>query len=133
MRVWLRMSLSVRVFPSPIWKFCGGGDFTAPVVGLQGFLAELIVEKALPCGDEPKAPGIGVIIPFVLTTGTFTSAVFNANNQPGVTLEGSVTGENFSCDQWTETDGPGILVFNPPVVGFLFLPGDFVVAWVFDD
>ncbi len=102
-------------------------------VGTLGFPAELITEEELPCGDEPEAPGVGILLNFPFTTSTAAGTVFNANNEPGVTLEGSVTGENFSCDQWTERDGPGTLVFTAPLVGFQSLPEDSVISWVFDD
>ncbi len=96
-----------------------------------GLWAEITLEEELPCGDEPAI--FAGIFEFPFTTSTSAATVFNANNEPGVTLQDSVTGENFSCDDWTTEDGPGTLVLAQLAVGFQFLPEDSVVSWVFDD
>ena len=105
-----------------------------PFLGTLGLPVEFVFETALPCGDEPEALGAGVIIPLALATGTGTDTIEDANNQPGLTLQRQVTAENFSCDQWTQEDGPGSLRTSSL---FLDVPGspplDIINQFVFDD
>ena len=90
---------------------------TDPVTGLtQGLPVEILTELALPCGDEPDAPGAGAIVPLTLTTATAAGQVVDFNNEEGEILAGEQMGENFSCINWAQEDGPGTLVFSGPLL-----------------
>jgi len=119
-----------------------GAMVLAPVPGqgvdLNGLPVVLTTEKALPCGDEGTPP----VTDFALTTGIARSTIFNFSNQPdscttgkfgetcatdadcdtapgmGDGLCGKLTyeiqGQNFSCQNWSTTNGPGCLVLTAP-------------------
>jgi len=78
-----------------------------------GLPVELLRERSTPCGDEGVT---GVRQPLGLTTARSWAWIRNSNNQPGVTLSAEITGVPFSCESWTEEDGPGTLVFSTPIL-----------------
>ncbi|MGD9764315.1 MAG: hypothetical protein AB7V27_11415 [Candidatus Binatia bacterium] len=102
---------------------------------INGLPAEIVTERALPCGDEPNAPGLSVVL--ALTSDWVRCEILDANDQAGMTLADERDGENFSCDAWTTEDGPGVLQFCAPVlhqvVAGIPQPVDLVTTFVFDD
>lgn len=92
-----------------------GGLILAPdLIGPGGaFDVRITTETALPCGDE-GVPAFDV--PLVLTTGRVRTTIADERNFPGSELQTSITGENFSCAEWEEEDGPGAVSFS----GFAF-------------
>ena len=107
-----------------------GEMFMAPFGGLAGFPVEISQESALPCGDEE--PSGGMSTPIVLTTQRSQGAVFDANGTPGLTLAFDVFGEPFSCESFSQENGPGILAFAAPQIGLPIL-GDGVTQFRFVD
>ncbi len=117
-----------------------GSAVLAPVFGLNGLPVELSFEQSLPCGDEPTAPGFSQS--FAFTTGTARAIVQNVSNEFGVCSDNSrctqdsdcdhadgvgrgvcghqliheVRGENFSCQDWQNPNGPGCFVLAAPVL-----------------
>ena len=80
-----------------------------PVNGFtKGLPVQVLQEHALPCGDE-NVTGLTTSIAF--TTGHAVGTVLDYNNQPGM-LSADVIGVPFSCDAWTQEDGPGTLVLS---------------------
>lgn len=100
---------------------------------IVGLPLEVMTEDALPCGDEPSAPGISTT--FALTTGTYTATLFDPNNEEDTELTATVTGENFDCDRWTGEDGPGTLVLTGAVFDVPTALGvtDIMSTWVWVD
>ena len=82
-------------------------------LNLQGLPVRLSIQTSLPCVD----PGPGSAITFALTSGQATSVIENFSNDP---LHQTVTitskGENFSCADWRNPNGPGRLVLNAPAL-----------------
>ncbi|HUI27309.1 MAG TPA: hypothetical protein VL403_14600, partial [Candidatus Kryptonia bacterium] len=71
------------------------------------------------CGDGP--PGQLSALPFV--SGPISVQIFHVD-AGSTTRSYSTQGENFSCPNWTATDGPGRLVFGiPQLYGFSLSPG----------
>ncbi|GIW45157.1 MAG: hypothetical protein KatS3mg077_2439 [Candidatus Binatia bacterium] len=117
-----------------------GSAVLAPVFGLQGLPVELSFEQSLPCGDEPVAGGFSQA--FAFTTGTARAVVHNVSNEFGLCSDNSsceqdsdcdpadgpgrgvcghrlvhdTTGENFSCEDWRNPNGPGCFVLAAPVL-----------------
>lgn len=117
-----------------------GSAVLAPVLGLNGLPVELSFEQSLPCGDEPVASGFSQS--FAFTTGTARAVVRNVSNEFGLCSDNSactqdsdcdhadgpgrgvcghqlvhtVRGENFSCEDWQNPDGPGCFVLAAPVL-----------------
>jgi hypothetical protein len=91
--------------------------------GLNGFPMELILENALPCGDE----GPGLPQAFAMTTGLSRTTVFNFNNGAD-DFPFSQTGTNFDCKDWASSPGKFVLSFavlhqfggNDVITGFEF-------------
>lgn len=107
-----------------------------PMNGLtNGLPAEIVVERATPCGDEPSAVGLSVVL--ALTSDRTRCEVHDHNNVAGATLEDDKSGENFSCGEWTREDGPGLLQFCAPVLNQVIVgvanPIDVITTFVFDD
>ena len=99
--------------------------------GLNGLPVELSIENTPPCGDE----GPGQQITFALTTGTSESMILDVNNSgtnnSGTKATFSAQGQNFSCSDWQDSNGPGRLVLTAPTLnlgGF----GDLLTAFIFD-
>jgi len=92
-------------------------DPTYPTVGIP---VEITTETALPCGDEPGA-GFGVV-DIAFTTGLSRATIFDANNAAGSDLVTEQQGENFSCENWTQEDGPGTLVLVAPIIDLAVPP-----------
>lgn len=99
-----------------------------PGRSLVGLPAELTVETALPCGDE----GAGSVHSFVFVTGRAASRIEDVNDAPGVTLSDEERGENFSCQNWTQENGPGRLVLSVPALHGLGV-ADVITVYVLDD
>jgi hypothetical protein len=60
------------------------------------------------------------------------TAILNTNGEPGETFTHEERGENFSCQTWSEEDGPGRLVIGLPALhGFVGV--DMISLFVFDD
>ncbi|MBI3784291.1 MAG: hypothetical protein HY270_12920, partial [Deltaproteobacteria bacterium] len=133
----------------------GAGAVTlAPAAGLTGLPVQLSLESALPCGDE----GQPAASPFALTSGIARTVIKNFSNADKVCSDGSMCkqdsdcdtaaggpgkgkcgttltydakGENFSCSQWTKSDGPGCLVLGAPTLNTSPMGGDLVTAFKF--
>ena len=78
----------------------------------QGLPAELTFETALPCGDE----GPGVARQFGFVSALSRTEILNADKVIGQLLAHEQRGENFSCDNWTQENGPGRLVLGFPTL-----------------
>lgn len=105
-----------------------------PGTGLTvGLPVAVVNEQALPCGDEPEASGMSTA--FALTSGRGRAEVLDFNNQPGAVLSYEVSGENFSCTDWTREDGPGVLVLSSPLLNTLAAGADtdIITSFVLDD
>jgi len=76
---------------------------------IAGIPIEFSQEAATPCGDE-RVAGTRLAIGF--TTGRSISEIKHFNNEEGMTLSGEITGVPFSCDNWSQEDGPGTLVLS---------------------
>lgn len=117
----------------PIESTPGGGDSGAGslVISLP---FDVVSEMALPCGDEPEATGQQASI--LLTTGISTATIRHVNDSDKVLSE-ELTGENFSCPDWTREDGPGTLLLAAPVIdapsGMSDLYFDIINVFSFDD
>lgn len=131
-----------------------GAAVLAPVFGLRGLPVELSFESALPCGDEPVSAGFSQS--FAFTTGTARAVVHNVSNEFGLCSDNSscqvdsdcdradgpgkgvcghflsheVRGENLSCQDWRNPDGPGCFVLAAPVLHG-FQGGDLVTEFKF--
>lgn len=95
---------------------------------LVGLPAEFTVEASLPCGDE----GPGSVSSFVFVTGRAVSRIDDLNDVPDATLVDEERGENFSCQNWTQENGPGRLVLSLPVLHGLG-GADAITVYVLDD
>ena len=105
-----------------------------PVNGLtKGLPVRIITEAALPCGDEPAAPGFDTTM--ALTTGLSRCTVADYNNQEGAALTAEITGAPFECATWDVENGPGTLVVAAPSLNLLVngAPTDSIATFVFDD
>lgn len=98
------------------------------VAGLQGLPVELTVEAALPCGDE----GPGVATSFGFVTGLFRAVIDDVDDTVGSSLVHDETGENFSCWNWSQENGPGRLVVGLPALHG-FAGADLISVFVLDD
>lgn len=113
-----------RFIPSGGTGDTGPGSLTfAPISGLAGLPARLNLERALPCGDE----GLGQPLGFALTSTRAQAIIQDVSNNLGQTLNFALeqaTGatvrqfelQNFSCEQWTNPQGPGCLGLVAPVL-----------------
>jgi hypothetical protein len=102
-------------------------------LGTNGLPVEIVMESALPCGDE-EAPGMSTEIG-LSSAGTIVR-VLDFNAAAGATLEYQAAGESFSCESWTEENGPGMLVFAGISLDVPALPGtttDLINVFVWDD
>jgi hypothetical protein len=106
-----------------------GEMIMAPFSGLNGFPVEITQESALPCGDE-GAGGMSAAI--ALTTMRSAGRVLNADDIEGEVREFDLTGQPFDCENFSEENGPGILVFAAPQLGLPIL-GDGVTQFRFVD
>jgi hypothetical protein len=114
-----------------------GGLIIAEIPGLgnPGFLVRITTETALPCGDEGPPTFEGAL---PLTTGTVSTSLVDVDNTPGARLGAETTGVNFSCNRWTEENGPGTLTlqsvtYDSAPAGLGGLTIDLITAFVFDD
>jgi hypothetical protein len=114
-----------------------GGDsgtgavlITADEMGQEGgFPVTISLESALPCGDEGAE---GSLLPLVLTSATLTATIIDRNDVEGEVLLAEREGENFSCEEWTQENSSGRLVFATPVLHGL-MGEDAIFVFVFDD
>ena len=105
-----------------------------PMSGLiAGLPAEIVSEAALPCGDEPVAPGFSGAL--ALTTATALARIVDPDLNFGAVLEASATGTNFSCTEWTRENGPGTLVLSAPALNTLVsgAPTDIITSFILRD
>ncbi len=131
-----------------------GSAVLAPVLGLNGLPVELSFEQSLPCGDEPISSGFSQS--FAFTTGTARAIVQNVSNEFGVCSDNAactrdsdcdhvdgpgrgvcghqlvhtVKGENFSCQDWRNSNGPGCFVLAAPIL-HAFQGADLVTEFQF--
>jgi hypothetical protein len=102
-------------------------------LGTIGLPVEILMENATPCGDE-GAPGMSTEIG-LSSAGTLVR-VLDRNGVAGQRLEYDAAGESFSCEGWTEENGPGLLVFAGISLDVRALPGiatDLINVFVWDD
>jgi hypothetical protein len=93
---------------------------------LSGLPVRLSIQSTLPCVD----PGPGATITFALTSGQATSKIDHFSN--GDETETAVSrGENFSCRDWQNPNGPGKLVLNAPALDQVPGGGDAISGFVF--
>jgi hypothetical protein len=116
-----------RPSPDVVLDEAGGRDapLAEPMIvdgdptGAGSLILDVIVEQAqLPISADPAtqcadAP-FGAPLRMLFTTGRVT-AIKGASRYPGATNT-PVDGENFSCEQWTMENGPGML--SAPLVEF---------------
>ncbi len=95
--------------------------------GTQGVPAEVTVEAG-PCEEH----GAGEATLFGFVTGLSRAQILDANDESGNILQHDERGENFSCANWRQEDGPGRLVLS---VGSIHGGGttDLVTVFVLDD
>ena len=96
--------------------------------GTQGLPAEVSIVSGT-CDRQP---------PGDLTTFGFVSAlsraqIFDSNDEPGNTFSHDERGENFSCQAWTQEDGPGRLVLSVPAVHGAANGDDLITVFSLDD
>jgi hypothetical protein len=101
--------------------------------GLTGLPVELLIENAPPCGDE----GLGERLMFGLTSGVSRSTILDfddsGQNGSGQKFSYPANGQNFSCADWQDQNGPGSLVLSAPVLHLNPLnDGDIVTVFTFD-
>ena len=94
---------------------------------LVGIPMRLSIQSDLPCVD----PGPGSTITFALTSGETRSTLDNFSNQLGQTVTTTLRGENFSCTDWRNPNGPGKLVLLAPAVDQNPMGGDVVTGFNF--
>jgi hypothetical protein len=105
-----------------------------PTNGLtKGVPMRIITESALPCGDEPSAPGFDTDM--ALTTGLSRCTVTDYNNNEGALLTTELSGAPFECATWDVENGPGTLVVAAPSLNLSVngAPTDSITSFVFDD
>ena len=81
-----------------------------------------------PCSEH--GPGDPTVFGFV--SGLSRAVVMDAGNQPGAVLEHDELGENFSCQNWMQEDGPGRVVLSVPAVDG-GADSDLITVFVLDD
>ncbi len=111
--------------------FCRDDTSVACTMDTQCGEGGLCMQK---CGDGP--PAQAAALPFL--SGPVHVEIENADGNVGRNTVYDVRGENFSCANWTQEDGPGELVFGiPQLHGFSLAPGqppsDLVTAFVLSD
>ena len=88
---------------------------------------------ALPAGSSAAECGAGTsfggAFRTVLTTANVSALVTNTSQGPDASI--AATGVNFSCESWTQTDGPGTFVFAFPATDTV--AGDIANAFVLED
>jgi len=99
----------------------GGGEETGPGAAVLETVFLANMTQPLPAGSGPEDCE-QVEFPVVLNT-AFTTAMATATKGG---QSQSLAGENFSCDEWTTSDGDGMLV--APVPQFHPLGGDLAVT-----
>jgi len=119
----------VEIGPSPEADSGVGALLIAPDgrFGTQGLPAEVTVDVG-PC--DTHGPGEPTLFGFV--SGVSRATIFDANNVSGVTFQHDEKGENFSCPQWMQENGPGRLVLSVPAVHGS-TSGDLITVFVLDD
>jgi hypothetical protein len=95
-----------------------------------GFPVILTQETALPCGDE----GGEQELELALTSGASVSIVLHrGSNLNAPPFEVGAEGENFSCVDWAQENGPGKLVLAAPIIDLSAPPlGFFDLGNVFE-
>jgi hypothetical protein len=95
--------------------------------GLVGLPVRLSIQSELPCVD----PGPGATITFALSSDQNVATILNFSNMLGQTVTSNNRGENFSCGDWQNPNGPGKLVLNAPAIDQNPLGGDIITGFVF--
>ena len=98
-----------------------------PQFSLTGLPVRLSIQSDLPCVD----PGPGSAITFALTSDANVATLMNFSNMLGDTVTATNRGENFSCTDWQNPNGPGKLVLNAPAIDQNPNGGDIVTGFVF--
>lgn len=93
----------------------------------KGFPVELKIEQALPCGDE----GVGDLITFALTTGISRAQILNFSDTLNKTVSYDAHGQNFSCSDWQNPNGPGVLALTAPALHTSPSGGDLITVFTF--
>jgi hypothetical protein len=70
---------------------------------------------------------------FAFTTASYRAEIDDANNLPGTTLVHEELGQNFSCNQFTQENGPGRLVFTLGTLHGAADGSDLILVFVLDD
>ena len=97
------------------------------VPALSGLPVRLSIQSTLPCVD----PGPGAAITFALTSGMATSKIDHFSNGDETVSPPPNKGQNFSCTDWQNPNGPGKLVLNAPALDQNPGGGDIITGFVF--
>jgi hypothetical protein len=102
-----------------------------PPLGTVGLPVRLSIQADLPCVD----PGPDAAITFALTSDENVATILNfqstADFTPGTTVTVTSRGENFSCSDWSDPNGPGKLVLNAPAIDQNPMGGDIISSFIF--
>jgi hypothetical protein len=103
----------VSVGPSGVMDSGSGALLLAPDgdFGTIGVPATASVDFG-PCNQH--GPGDPTVFGFV--SGISSAVITDAGNTPGAVLQHDEVGENFSCANWRDENGPGRLVLSVPAV-----------------
>jgi hypothetical protein len=99
-----------------------------PQFNLNGLPVRLSMQ---PPGTACTDPGPGATIPFALTSGISRATILNANATEENTITHEIQGENLSCSDWQNTNGPGRLVLAAPLLDIETV-GDIITTFTFD-
>jgi hypothetical protein len=104
----------VMVEPSGEADSGAGALLVAPDArfGTQGIPAFIFVTQqseqcTQPCDPACAPGGVGSPTIFGFVSALYRVEIHDANDQPGAVLADDERGENFSCAQWTQENGPG--------------------------
>jgi hypothetical protein len=95
--------------------------------GTQGLPAEVAIDFD-DCEEQPR--GDMTVLGF--TSGLARSDILDVDNMSGQLFRHDEVGQNFSCNAWTQDNGPGTLVFSIPAVHGS-TGGDLIITLTLDD
>ena len=119
----------VDILPSPEADSGIGALLIAPDARFEteGLPAEVTIDTG-PCDTH----GVGDPTLFGFVSGVSRASIADANNVSGAAFQHDEDGENFSCAQWMQENGPGRLVLSVPAVHGS-TSGDLITVFILDD
>ncbi len=96
--------------------------------GTQGLPAEVSIDTG-PCDQHPP----GNLATFGFVSALSRAQILDSNDEPGNTFSHDERGENFSCQAWTQENGPGRLVLSVPAVHGAGNGDDLITVFSLDD